>query len=247
MTVDATRACVVDLDGVVWLAGEPLPGAVDGSRMLRDRGIAVRFVTNNSTRTIEELLERLAAIGIAARPEEVVTSAQAAASVLPAGSTAFVVGADGLVHALREAGVRAVDDAPEAVVVGLAVDFDYDACDRAASFVRSGARFLATNTDATLPIPGGLRPGAGAIVAAIATAAGCSPQVAGKPHEPMARLVRSRGDVGAVIGDRPSTDGAFAAALGVPFVHVASDVVEAGAAPGSFPTLLEAVRDLLAR
>lgn len=226
MTLGAGAACVVDLDGVVWLAGEPLAGAAEGIALLRDRDVPVRFVTNNSMRTVAELLGQLSRLGVEATGVDLVTSAQAAASLLEPGSSAHVVGGPGLTEALGARGVRLDAAHPGAVVVGLTFDFDYSACEAAASLIRGGARFLATNTDPTLPSPQGLRPGAGAIVAAISTASGVAPQVAGKPFEPMAQEVRARGEVAAVVGDRLSTDGAFARRLGVPFVHVVSDVDE---------------------
>jgi 4-nitrophenyl phosphatase len=247
VTLDATHACVVDLDGVVWLSGAPLPGATDGVGELRRRGIPVLFCTNNASPTISQLRERLAAMGIEATPREIATSAESAASLLAPGQRAFVVGADGLGEALDAAGVERTEDAVDVVVVGLTDRFDYEMCDRAAAHVRDGARFLATNTDATLPTPRGLRPGAGALVAAIATAAGRQPEVAGKPEAPMCRLVLERTAVGAVVGDRATTDGRFAAALGVPFAHVASAVSEGAASAAVRATsLLEAVLALCA-
>ncbi|HEV3213528.1 MAG TPA: HAD-IIA family hydrolase [Acidimicrobiales bacterium] len=226
MTLDAARACVVDLDGVVWLAGAALPGAVEGVAELRRRGIPVLFATNNAAPTIGELKAHLSAIGIAASDAEIATSAQAAAALLDDGQRVFVVGEAGLLEALSERGAVLADTRADAVVVGLSRSFDYDTCDRAAALVRDGARFVATNTDPTLPTPAGLRPGAGAIVAAVATASGRSPEVAGKPSPAMVQLVTARVAVGAVVGDRPSTDGAFAAALGVPFALVESAVAE---------------------
>jgi 4-nitrophenyl phosphatase len=205
----------------------------------------VLFVTNNALRTIDELQSQLSAIDIDTRVEELLSSAQAAASLLAAGSTAYVVGGPGLNAAVSDAGVGHSATSPDAVVVGLAPSFDYATCDAAARFVRAGATFIATNVDATLPGTDGLHAGAGAIVAAIQTAAGTAPIVAGKPYEPMARLAAARSKIGAVVGDRPSTDGAFATRLGVPFAHVVSQVVED---PSGGPeavvrvaTLLEAV------
>jgi ribonucleotide monophosphatase NagD (HAD superfamily) len=99
--------------------------------------------------------------------------------------------------------------------------------------VRGGARFVATNLDATYPVPGGMVPGAGSLVAAVATAAGATPEVAGKPAAPTVGLIRDRyGDVGVAVGDRPSTDGALATALGWPFGLVLSGVTAAVAPPG---------------
>jgi 4-nitrophenyl phosphatase len=224
VTLDATHACVVDLDGVVWLAGEALPGAADGVAALRSRRIPVLFCTNNAAPTVAELLERLTAIGIEAAPHEIATSSQAASSLLTNRDLAYVVGEAGLHEALAGGGVAEATEAATAVVVGLMRGFDYDTCDVAAALVRRGARFVATNADPTLPSASGLRPGAGAIVAAIATASGTAPEIAGKPFPAMCALVTSRVTVGAVIGDRPSTDGRFADALGVPFALVASDV-----------------------
>jgi 4-nitrophenyl phosphatase len=242
VSLDARHACVVDLDGVVWLSGTALPGAVEGVAELRRRGIPVLFATNNATPTISELRARLAAIGIEADDAELATSAQSAAALLDTHQRVFAVGEAGLIEALEVAGATLVDAAPDAVVVGLTRSFDYGTCDRAAAHIRDGARFVATNIDPTLPTPEGLRPGAGAIVAAIATAAGHEPEVAGKPSPAMARYVTSRTAVGAVVGDRDSTDGGFARALGVPFALVASDVLEPGARPDvRAATLVDAV------
>jgi HAD superfamily hydrolase (TIGR01450 family) len=227
VSLDATHACVVDLDGVVWLAGEALPGATTGVDELRRRGVPILFATNNATPTIDELRARLRAIGIHAAVAEIATSAQSAAALVEPGQRVHAVGEAGLFEALEERGTTRSDAAPDAVVVGLTRSFDYDACDRAACLVRGGARFIATNLDPTLPTPTGLRPGAGAIVAAIATAAGRQPEVAGKPSAAMVRYVEDRVRAGAVVGDRPSTDGALAAALGVPFALIASAVDEA--------------------
>jgi HAD superfamily hydrolase (TIGR01450 family) len=247
VTLDATHACVVDLDGVVWLAGDPLPGAAEGVAELRRRGIPVLFATNNAAPTIRELQERLGAMGIRASPDEIATSSQAVASMLVAGERAYVVGASGLREALDAAGVEQAGRDVDAVVIGLTMDFDYAVLETAATLARDGARLLAANTDPTLPGAHGLRPGAGAIVAAISTAAGKTPEVAGKPHAPMCRLVLARSQVGAVVGDRASTDGAFADALGVPFAHVRSDVAErAATSVVEAATLLDAVLALCA-
>ena len=134
-----------------------------------------------------------------------------------------------MVEALTGHGLRVVDRGPcDAVVVGFSREFDFDRLTVAADAARGSALFVATNLDPTYPIDGGLVPGAGALAAAVATAAGRRPEVAGKPGRPMADLVRSRfGSEGVVIGDRPSTDGAFARALGWPFALVLSGVAGA--------------------
>ena len=236
---------VLDLDGVVWLSGTPIAGASDAVALLREAGARVLFASNNSSPTVADLITRLGIAGIGAAPGEIVTSAMAAASMLEPGSRALVVGDDGLMEALGERGVHATRAAgtnagiagtgdagaagaappPDAVVVGYTKRFDYEVLARAAGAVRAGARLIGTNEDATLPTPDGPLPGAGSILAAVATASGATPTVAGKPHAPLATLISARvGRVAAVVGDRPSTDGVLARRLGVPYALVLTGV-----------------------
>jgi glycerol-1-phosphatase len=221
---------VLDLDGVLWRGDEPIPGAPDAVRTLRDGGARVAFLTNNSSARIGDYLDKFARFGIAAEPADVLTSAQAAAELLAAtlapGAAVLACAGPGVVEALELAGFRVVDRGPaDAVVVGWHRTFDFDGLDRASRAVREGARFVATNTDATYPGPGRVLPGAGAIVAAVAAASGGTPEVAGKPNLPTATMVRRRlGDVGVMVGDRPSTDGAMASVLGWPFALVLSGI-----------------------
>jgi len=169
-------------------------------------------------------------VGIPARPGDLVTSAQAAASLLAAGSTAVVCAGGGVREALADRGVTVVPEGPaDAVVVGLTRSFDFDMLATAVTAVRGGARLVGTNEDATYPTPGRLLPGAGALLAAVATAAQATPEVAGKPHEAIVSLLGSRApDVALVVGDRPSTDGMLARRLGVPFALVRSGVTGQG-------------------
>ena len=227
-----------DLDGVLWRGEEPIPGADVGVAMLRDAGLRVGFVSNNSGNTVSAVVEKLGRCGVPAEPDDVLTSAQAAASLLAhslsASARVFVCAGPGVVEALEAVGLTPVrDGAADAVVVGFHRDFDYDELDRASRAVREGARLVATNLDATYPIPGGLMPGAGALTAAVETAAGAHAEVAGKPEPPTVALLRERwGDTGVVVGDRPSSDGALAAALGWPFALVLSGVAGTPAPPG---------------
>lgn len=228
------RFVLCDLDGVVWLARRPIPGAVDAIERLRASGRRVLFVTNNSMALIADQESALASIGVPATGD-VVTSAQAAASLVDADETVLVAGAAGLDEAVSSRGASIVREGDaDAVLVGLHQDFDYGRLHAASAAVRAGARFIATNDDATFPTPTGEIPGAGSIVAAVATAAGARPVIAGKPHPPMAALVAERcgpgfrPDRAIVVGDRASTDGLFAAAVGSPFALVRSGV----SAPG---------------
>jgi 4-nitrophenyl phosphatase len=216
---------LLDLDGVVWLMGEPIPGATDAIARLRRRGQRVAFFTNNSGPTVRDHLGRLTAAGIEAGPEDLLTSAQAAASLLRPGESAAVVGGAGVPEALTERGIHVVaaTDHPDAVVVGRTTTFTYGDLSAASTAILGGARFIATNTDPTLPTAAGPVPGAGAIVAFLCIASGRKPEVAGKPDQPAADLVAARlGPVGVVVGDRPDTDGLFARALGSRFVLVLS-------------------------
>ena len=215
-----------DLDGVVWLAGRPLPGAADAIRRLRAAGERVVFVTNNSSATVSHQEATLAAAGVPA-VGDVLTSAQAAALLLAPGSTALVCGGEGVDEALAARGVRVVSTGDaDAVVVGFTTAFDYDRLRHAHRAVWRGARLVGTNDDPTYPTPDGPIPGGGALLAAVATAAGVTPTVAGKPFGPMADLARAMVGPGShwVVGDRPSTDGRFARELGARFALVLSGV-----------------------
>ncbi len=222
-------AVLCDLDGVVWLAGAGLPGAAAGVARLRAAGLAVGFLTNNSSLTVGEYLRRLEKVGIPAGPDELLTSAMAAAAVLAVelspGAKVLACAGAGVVEALEQHRFEVVSEGPcEAVVVGWHREFDFARLARASAAVRAGARFMATNLDPTFPGPDGLLPGNGSLVAAVATASGRSPEVAGKPEPATVALVRRRfGDDGVMVGDRPSIDGALATALGWPFALVISD------------------------
>src|SRR5437868_2900718 len=181
-------AWLLDLDGVVWLAGEAIPGSVDAIARLRAAGQRVLFVTNNSSPTIAEQLRTFAAMGIEA-DGDIVTSAMAAAHLVAPGETAYVAGGPGIVEALEGRGVEVAGQDVDAVLVGLHRHFDYEGLRVASNLVRGGARLIGTNDDATYPTPNGEIPGGGAILAAVAYASGSKPVVAGKPYQPMADLV----------------------------------------------------------
>lgn len=223
----------LDLDGVLWRGEDPVPGAADAVARLREAGHRVAFLTNNANPTVEDYAAKLDEMGVEAAPDELVTSAQAAAAVLAdalaPGARVHACGGPGLVEALERAGFEAVDHTDaDAVVVGFDRGFDFQRLSAASAVVRAGARFVATNVDPTYPDRGRLVPGNGALVAAVATAGGRQPLVAGKPHPPYAQLVRARfGDAGVMVGDRPSTDGALADALGWSFALVLTGVAGA--------------------
>lgn len=230
------KIVLCDLDGVIWLAHQPIPGSVEAIARLREADIRVIFVTNNSFSLLSDHEVALARIGIEATGD-VISSAMSAAVPLRAGQRVLVCGGQGLVEALSAKGVHVVVAYEEpgaagpfdAVVVGLHKQFSYEVLNDAQRAVRSGAQLIGSNEDSTYPTPQGPTPGGGAVLAAIATAADTTPLVTGKPHAVMAELVRHMlGEVSAeemmMIGDRPSTDGAFARTLGCRFGLVKSGV-----------------------
>jgi 4-nitrophenyl phosphatase len=232
-----------DLDGVVWLAHEPIAGSVAAVGDLRRGGRRVLFVTNNSAATLSDHEQALAGVGIPAAGE-VVSSAMAVTALVSAGERVLAAAGPGVVEALERAGAEVVMNtgapllrAVDAVVVGLHRDFDYDRLAVAAEAARRCGRLIGTNTDSTYPTPAGLLPGGGSILAAIASASGVEPIIAGKPHQPLATLVESMvaassgsfvGDRVLMVGDRPETDGLFAERLGCRFALVRSGVSTPG-------------------
>ncbi len=235
---------IVDLDGVVWLTGEPIGDAPGAIAALRSHGVRVVFATNNSAPTTEELLGRLDRMGVTSSPPDLVTSAGAVASLLQPGESVKVLAEGGVLEALAARGVLTDDDRAVAAVVGWTRSFDFDSLAATASVARSTGRLLATNEDPTHPTPAGLVPGSGALLSAVATASGVAPVVAGKPHRAMASLMMSAfgfetGDPSVVvIGDQPGTDGRLAERLAVPFGLVDSGVTPATAASFDVPVAL---------
>ncbi len=217
---------VIDLDGVVWLLDDPIPGSVEAINALLDAGVVVTFATNNSSLTQDEYRAKLSKFSIRAEETTVVTSSMAAASLLEEGSSVYVVGASGIYPSLEDRNIEAKDSSEvDAVVVGWDREITYAKIARAARAIHNGAKFIATNLDPTYPTPHGLLPGAGSIVAAIATAGLSKPIVAGKPGQAIADLlVKMVGTPRFMVGDRIDTDGAFAMSLGCDFAMVLSGV-----------------------
>ena len=225
---------LLDLDGVVWLAEDPIPGSAEAIARLRGHlGQRVVFLTNNSSATLAEYLAKLERCGVPTTPEDLITSAQAAAALVAPEETALVCAGPGVVEALEARGVRTVREGrADVVVVGWHRDFDFGRLTAAFDAVHHGARLVGTNDDATYPTPDGPLPGGGSILAAVAYASGATPTVAGKPFAPMAELLADRvDDPEIMVGDRPSTDGRFAERLGVPFGLVLSGVTSASSPP----------------
>ena len=221
---------LIDLDGTVFRGRQPTDGAVQSLAEVHSRKL---FVTNNASRSAEEVAAHLCELGFAASGEDVVTSAQSAAHLLAGqlspGSRVLIVGTEALADEITTAGlcpVRRWDDEPVAVVQGLSTTIGWPELAEAALAIRAGAVWVAANVDPTLPTERGLLPGNGSLVAALRTATGAEPQVAGKPGPQLMTDAVGRGDFRAplVIGDRLDTDIEGANAAGLPSLMVLTGV-----------------------
>jgi len=208
---------------VVYRGDRPVPRAREALDEVRTLGVPLLFLTNNSSRTPQEVARTVEGFGIRVSPEEVLTSGLATAALLrrtePAVSTAFVIGERGLRRALVDAGIQVLVGEPasaDVVVVGWDRSADYSKLRTAALLVQRGARLVATNADGSYPAPDGLWPGAGALLAVVTTTTGVIPTVVGKPARPLFEAAAER--TGAVhplvVGDRLDTDVSGAAAMG---------------------------------
>jgi len=209
------RLFLLDIDGVILIGRTPIDVAPEGVRLLRRRGARVVFTTNNSTRSRESLLRELNSAGLEAEIGEILTTGYCAARYLRSEGLdkVYAIGESGLIEELHEAGVKMVDDKAtecDAVVVGLDRSLTYARLATAQRLIRRGARFVATNTDATLPTETGEIPGAGAIVSALATCTGEKPFVLGKPEKILMETALETTGVPrtrcAIVGDRSETD-----------------------------------------
>jgi glycerol-1-phosphatase len=206
---------LLDLDGVVYVGPDAVPGVPEALSAARAAGMRLGFVTNNAARTPDDVAVHLTELGVPAGPDDVITSSQAAATVvaelLGPGAAVLPVGGPGVAAALRAAGLTVVgraEDDPAAVVQGYGREVGWAQLAEAVVAVRNGARHVATNTDATIPSPRGPLPGNGAMVGVVSAITGRQPLVTGKPDPAMhAECVRRTGALRPlVVGDRLDTD-----------------------------------------
>ncbi|MCO7221795.1 HAD-IIA family hydrolase [Klenkia sp. PcliD-1-E] len=242
---------LLDLDGVLYVGPDAVPGAAPALERARAAGMRLGFVTNNAARTPQEVAAHLIELGIPAEAGDVITSSQAAATVVAQrfgdGAAVLPVGGPGVAAALQEAGLRVVEhaeDDPVAVVQGYGRDVGWTQLAEAVVAVRGGATHVATNTDATIPSPRGVLPGNGALVGVVSTVTGQQPLVTGKPDPAMhAECVRRTGaESPLVVGDRLDTDIEGGRRAGAPTLLVLSGVTTPAdllaAGPDARPDLL---------
>lgn len=234
MTLDlsALRAVLIDMDGVLWVGNRMLPGVAEFFAFLDAHQIRYILVSNNATRRAGYTVGRLGAGGLALSPQHVLTSADATplwlTQKMPQVRRVFVVGEEALRDALCDAGIEIVDRDSDAVVVGLDRYVTYEKLRNATLEIRRGARFIATNSDRTLPTEDGLVPGAGSLVAALVAATDVEPLFIGKPARPMfeiaLELTGTAPQETAMLGDRLDTDIDGAADFGLKTIMVLTGV-----------------------
>lgn len=233
--LSSIKGLILDLDGVLWKANQPIGNLEEIFSRISDRGWKVVLATNNATRTITQYIERMASFGVTIQSWQIIHSGMAAAKHLaglfPGGGPVYIIGEEGVIEALAEYGFYLSEEDALAVVVGMDRKISYQKLNKANSFIRSGCSFIATNPDRTFPTPDGLAPGAGSIIAAVEAASYVHPYIAGKPASEMYKIALERmnllADETLVVGDRPETDIAGAQTLGCKTALVLSGVVTA--------------------
>ncbi|MGD0454139.1 MAG: HAD-IIA family hydrolase [Solirubrobacteraceae bacterium] len=249
------RSWLMDMDGVLVREDQAIPGADRFLARLRELGIPFLVLTNNSIYTRRDLTARLAASGLRVPEDAIWTSALATARFLrdqrPGGS-AFVIGEAGLTTALHEAGYTLTERAPDYVVLGETRTYSFERITRAIRLIAGGARFIATNPDATGPSVDGPLPATGSVAALISRATGVEPYFVGKPNPLMMRsalnAIDAHSETAAMIGDRMDTDIVSGLEAGMETVLVLTGVTtreEAERHPYRASRIVDSVADLL--
>ncbi len=228
------RGLIVDMDGVLWRAGEPIGPVAEWFARLQALGLRWVFATNNATKAPEDYLRTLQRLGLPqVREDQVVNSVMAAVYALqgrwPQGGPVYVIGEQGLHRGLAQAGFPHQEEGPVlAVVVGLDRGLTYEKLRRATLHIRRGAWFVGTNPDRSFPTPEGLVPGAGAILAALEAASDVAPTIVGKPEPFLFQAALERLSLPPeqvlVVGDRLETDILGGQRMGCPTALVLSGV-----------------------
>ncbi|WP_227397152.1 TIGR01457 family HAD-type hydrolase [Jeotgalibacillus aurantiacus] len=179
------KGYLIDLDGTMYRGTEAIPEAVDFVKKLKDKGIPYLFVTNNSSKTQEQVAAHLKGFDVPAEPEQVFTTSLATASVISrekSDASVYVIGGDGIRQALTDKGLTIKDENPDYVVVGLDREITYEKLALGCLAVRGGAKFISTNGDIAIPTERGLLPGNGSLTSVIAVSTQTEPMFIGKPE-----------------------------------------------------------------
>lgn len=254
---DRFDGLLIDLDGVVWIGREPVPGSVEALQTLLAAGKRIVFVTNNPGRLPQAYAERLRELGVEVGPEQIVTAGMVAArlageAAAAAGGTAFVIGRSALKEMVAATGARLLEgdeaEAADVVVVSGHKGFDYGELKAAKFALDRGARLFATSHDPTMPYPGGELPGTGAVLAAIEVASGKQATIAGKPERHLFEMAIEVAGAGrlAMVGDRISSDIDGGRAAGLETVLVLSGTTTRTQAEAADPAPDHLLDDLAA-
>lgn len=221
------KAILLDLDGTIYRGSEPIPGAKAFLWRLDQLALPYLILTNNSTRTPAQVSDHLQSMGIVCPPDRILTSSQAAAAFIGQGRV-YCIGEDGLRLALQKQGIELAESEVSHVVVGMDRGITYAKIERAARLIRAGALFIGSNPDRCFPNEGGISPGNGAILAAIAATADQQPTIIGKPERAIVDIALARLGVSAheavLIGDNLETDIPAGVRAGVPTVFLLTGV-----------------------
>ncbi len=246
---------LMDMDGVLVREEQPIPGADRFLARLRELGLPFLVLTNNSIYTRRDLTARLAASGLHVPEEAIWTSALATARFLSnqrPGGSAFVIGEAGLTTALHDAGYTLTERTPDYVVLGETRTYSFERITRAIRLIAAGARFIATNPDATGPSLDGPLPATGSVAALISRATGVEPYFVGKPNPLMMRsalnAIDAHSETAAMIGDRMDTDIVSGLEAGMETVLVLTGVTareDAERHPYRASRIVNSVADLL--
>ena len=242
--VETADVLLIDLDGVCYAGTRDIPHAAAGLAAARESGVKFQFLTNNASRTPEQVAEKLKGHGIAADPAEVMTAAMDTVEILTQKiepeSKVLVIGTQALIDTVAKAGFEVVSKAseqPVAVIQGYGPEVGWRQLSEAAYAISAGALFMATNLDATLPTEDGFALGNGSLVAAVEHATGQKPFAGGKPFAGIYR--KAAAHAGATkplaIGDRLDTDIAGAVAADMLSLHVLTGVSDAKAVALAYP------------
>ena len=207
------KGFICDMDGVIYLGNQLLPGVTEFVRWLNENGKQFLFLTNSSERSPKELRQKLQRMGLDIGEEHFYTSALATAAFLKKqapGCTAYVIGAPGLLNALYDVGVTMNDVDPDYVIVGETASYNYEVITKAVRLVLGGARLIATNSDLTGPTEFGIAPACRSLVAPVELATGKKAYFMGKPNPLMMRtglqLLGVHSEEAVMVGDRMDTD-----------------------------------------
>jgi HAD superfamily hydrolase (TIGR01450 family) len=248
---------LIDLDGVVWLGKELLPGAAEALQELLGGGCELVFVTNNPASPAAAYAERLRDAGVAVEEERIVTAgtvtARLAGERTGEGGTAFVIGARAFKEEVEAAGLRLLaagsEGTADVVLVSGHRGFDYEELLTATRMLQRGAALFATSRDPTLPMPGGAWPGTGSVLAAVETASGAVAEIGGKPERHLFEQARSRMPAArrvAMVGDRIASDIEGARRAGLETVLVLSGAASPEEAERADPAPDHVLEDLAA-